>query len=83
MSYLAFLLVALLAVLGSADVTPEERQDNNEQNEAYTSVIVACMLLAVAFAAAGISLRTYCTMKKGRTSRGIITTMMLPEDEVV
>ena len=45
--------------------------------------IVLFTLLGFIFLFCGVTIRGFCTEKKGRTQRGIVTMMMLPEDSEV
>ena len=68
--------------LASAQVNPEERRDDGAFDASYTRMIVTCVCISIIFCTLGIAMRIHCTQLKGRTSRGIITHMLLPEDEL-
>mmetsp|Transcript_31779 Transcript_31779/g.63036 ORF Transcript_31779/g.63036 Transcript_31779/m.63036 type:complete len:80 (-) Transcript_31779:74-313(-) len=70
----------LLVAVASADVIAEE---DSKFNEPYTKIVLWSLFASFCFLAVGITIRRHCTIKKGRTERGIITSMLLPEDEVL
>jgi hypothetical protein len=68
------------AAAANADVIAEE---DTKFNSEYTKLIIICLALSIAFAMCGCAIRRHCTIKKKRTDRGVITSMLLPEDEVL
>jgi hypothetical protein len=68
------------AVAANADVIAEE---GTKFNESYTVIIIVALACSLAFAVCGCAIRKHCTIAKKRTDRGVITSMLLPEDEVL
>ncbi|GMH77815.1 hypothetical protein TL16_g07542 [Triparma laevis f. inornata] len=63
-----------------ANVNAEE---NSPWDGTYTEVIVWSLFASFLFFVCGAAIRRKCTIQKGRTDRGVITSMLLPEDNVL
>ncbi|GMI54720.1 hypothetical protein ScalyP_jg8718 [Parmales sp. scaly parma] len=74
-------VIAAIAVAqsrpGDGSVSAEE---SSKFNASYGNFILLSFLFFVFFALCGASIRLHCTTSKGRTNRGILTGMLLPED---
>jgi len=56
--------------------------DKAKFDDSYLAFILTMVCLGFVFFFCGITIRQYYTTAKGRTQRGIITGMLLPEDTV-
>ncbi|GMH56293.1 hypothetical protein TrVE_jg11414 [Triparma verrucosa] len=79
MQALVIFFACFLAAV-QADVIPEE---DSKFDQTYTEIILWSLFASILFFVCGAAIRRKCTIDKGRTDRGVITSMLLPEDEVL